>query len=106
MEHFSEHMLELYVRNSDGVQNRRAEIEQHLAECFSCRELVLELQAFYDQTDKSKKMLAAQPEESSSLVMEAHIRKREVSSVYISHSLPARIIRFFLLSRLCSGNVS
>jgi hypothetical protein len=106
MEHFSEHMLELYARNSDGVQNRRAEIEQHLAECFSCRELVLELQAFYDQTDKSKKMLAAQPEESSSLVMEAHIRKREVSSVYVSHSLPARIIRFVKKQPVASSMVT
>lgn len=94
MSHYTEHILELYVQNSAEVLERRTEIEHHLAECYSCRELVQEMRDFYIQTEDAKKLLAGQSDESTSLVMEAHIEKRHISSVYIPNSLPVRLIRF------------
>jgi hypothetical protein len=47
MVHFDEHTIELYVTGSDRVRDRQAAIEQHLAECATCRELADRMMAFY-----------------------------------------------------------
>ncbi len=94
MSHYNEHILELYVRNSTDVQKHRAEIEQHLAECNSCRELVQEIREFYTLAEDSKKLLSDSTINSGSVSIEPHIGKYTVSGSYISNSFPARLVRF------------
>lgn len=94
MSHYAEHILELYVRNSTEVQEHRTEIEQHLAECYSCRELVQEMREFYLLAEDSKKLLSDSTIDSGSVSIEPHIGRYTVSGSYISSSFPARITRF------------
>jgi hypothetical protein len=94
MNHYSEHILELYVRNSSEVESEKEAISQHLQTCAGCRDLVREMQEFYARTEDSKKLLAEQAEDSSSLMMEPHIGRRKISISYVPNSLPARFIRF------------
>lgn len=94
MNHFPEHILELYVRNSPEIAEQRPEIEQHCADCFSCRETVREMTEFYSAAEATTKLLESAESESNALVMDAHIRERHVAQVYVSHTLPARIVRF------------
>ncbi len=94
MNHYPEHILELYARNSPDVSAQYAEIEQHCAECFSCREMVREMIEFYSSAEATNKLLGSAESESNALVMEAQIRKRSLPQVFISHSLPVRLARF------------
>ncbi len=94
MNHFPEHILELFARNSPDVSEQRAAIEQHCVECFSCRELVREMREFYQAVEASTKLLDAVGAESNALVMEAQIRNRSIPQAYVSQSLPVRMVRF------------
>lgn len=47
MVHFDEHTIELYVAGSDRVLHQRTDIERHLAECGTCRELADRMRVFY-----------------------------------------------------------
>ena len=47
MQHIEEHILELYVLNSDKVLSRRGEIEAHLARCHGCRSLAARMTETY-----------------------------------------------------------
>jgi hypothetical protein len=51
--HYDEHIIELYVLRSETVEDRREEIERHLAECHGCRSLALEVERFYDGFEKA-----------------------------------------------------
>ncbi|MFZ4619853.1 MAG: hypothetical protein ACOYNS_04785, partial [Bacteroidota bacterium] len=94
MNHFSEHILELYVRSSPDVAGQQAAIEQHCAECFSCREMVREMKEFYHAAEATTKLLDAAGAESNALVMEAQIRNRPIPQAYVSQSLSVRMVRF------------
>ncbi len=94
MNHFPEHILELYVRSSPEVAGQLAAIEQHCAECFSCREMVREMREFYHAAEATTKLLDAAGAESNALVMEAQIRNRPLPQAYVSQSLPVRMVRF------------
>jgi hypothetical protein len=47
MNHYDEHIIELYVLRSETVQDRREEIERHIIECHGCRLLAEEIERFY-----------------------------------------------------------
>ena len=94
MNHFPEHILELYVRSSPEVAGQQTAIEQHCAECFSCSEMVREMQEFYHAAETTTKLLDAAGTESNALVMEAQIRNRPIPQAYVSQSLPVRMVRF------------
>ncbi len=94
MNHFPEHILELYARSSPDVADQRSAIEQHCSECFSCRDMVREMQEFYQSAEATTRLLDAPGAESNALVMEAQIRNRPIPQAYVSQSLPVRMIRF------------
>ncbi len=94
MNHYSEHIIELFIRNSIEVEPDREAILRHLKACAGCRELAQEIHDFYIQAEDAKKLLVGQSDESTSLVMEAHIEKRHIFSVYIPNSFPVRLVRF------------
>jgi hypothetical protein len=47
MQHLDEHTIELYVAGSNRVADRKSEIEGHLAECPTCRDLADRMQRYY-----------------------------------------------------------
>jgi hypothetical protein len=94
MKHYSEHILELFVCNSSEVEQEREAISRHLETCLGCRSLVEELKEFYVRAVDSQKLISAQAEDSTSLVMEARIGRRDISASYVSNSIPARLVRF------------
>ncbi len=47
MQHYTEHILELYVLNAKEIQSQQQEIEEHLSECYGCMSLVDEIREFY-----------------------------------------------------------
>jgi hypothetical protein len=53
MNHFDEHIIELYVLRSDTVDDRREEIERHIADCHGCRSLATEIGLFYSGFEKA-----------------------------------------------------
>ena len=52
MQHIEEHILELYVLNSDKVSSHRAEIEAHLRVCHGCRDLVEQMKESYRSVEQ------------------------------------------------------
>lgn len=65
MQHIDEHSLELYVLNSDAVQSRRYEIQEHLTQCAGCRSLVEQMTASYRSVEEQFKKLEASASSSS-----------------------------------------
>jgi hypothetical protein len=53
MNHFDEHIIELYVLRSETVEDRRGEIERHLGECHGCQSLAQEIERFYAEFEKA-----------------------------------------------------
>jgi hypothetical protein len=53
MNHFDEHIIELYVLRSETVEDRRGEIDRHLAECHGCQSLALEIERFYAEFERT-----------------------------------------------------
>jgi len=51
MNHIDEQTLELFVLQSGTVEDRRGEIERHLAECHGCRSLAHEIEQFYSDVE-------------------------------------------------------
>lgn len=47
MKHLDEHVIELHVLGSPTAEDRRGEVERHLAECHGCRALAGEMERFY-----------------------------------------------------------
>jgi hypothetical protein len=52
MQHIDEHTLELYALNSASIADRRVAIEEHLAECAGCRDLVARMTDAYGRADE------------------------------------------------------
>jgi hypothetical protein len=53
MDHLDEHTLELFVVGSSRVQDRKAEIEAHLAACPTCMDLAVRMKDFYADFERS-----------------------------------------------------
>jgi len=86
MHHIDEHTLELYVLNAKEVAERRQEIEDHLAECHGCRQLVEEMTAFH--TELKEELKEVPSFESSN---ETALVRRNISPVpfYDTYAPPA-----------------
>lgn len=52
MRHIEEHILELYVLNSNKVSKQRGEIDAHLAACEGCRALVEQMSVTYQRAEE------------------------------------------------------
>ncbi len=60
MTHYTDHFLDLYVRNSPALKSLRADIDEHLADCFYCRERARDLFGFYRKTEVSENIPVVQ----------------------------------------------
>jgi hypothetical protein len=72
MNHFDEHILELYVLNSPKVNDRREEISAHLKECAGCRLLVEEIASFHGELSEEMKHRAVESEAESTALIKKH----------------------------------
>jgi hypothetical protein len=52
MQHYDEHILELYVLQSDFVEQNRGEIRDHLSLCHGCADLVARMTECYVAAEK------------------------------------------------------
>ncbi|MBI5216597.1 MAG: hypothetical protein HY960_12670 [Ignavibacteriae bacterium] len=69
MNHYSEHVLEMYVVGSEKVESRRQDIELHLRECHGCRTLVSNIREFYgEMKEEYERNESLEPKERSALV--------------------------------------
>ncbi|NUN69838.1 MAG: hypothetical protein HUU02_09025 [Bacteroidetes bacterium] len=93
MNHYSEHMLDLYVRNSSEAADQRAAIEQHLAECAACRAIALDLREFYALADDGKRALPSGETEEALTVRTEYISTRPLTAVPVKDALPVRVWR-------------
>ncbi len=86
MHHINEHTLELYVLQAKEVEEKRHEIEDHLAGCHGCRELVEEMSAFHAELkEELKEVPSFESSDETALV------RRNVSPVpfYDTYAPPA-----------------
>ncbi|MBI5475394.1 MAG: hypothetical protein HY964_01495 [Ignavibacteriales bacterium] len=51
MHHIDEHTIELYILGSELVKEQTAEIEAHLKECYGCRTVAEQMEAFYKEAE-------------------------------------------------------
>jgi hypothetical protein len=92
MKHYSEHILDLYARNSPQVAGEREEIEQHVIECEGCRAVVEDLQGFYAAAGSTPKQLVSADEENDALTVQpSYVRSRLPIFVQWKDILPVRI---------------
>lgn len=106
MKHYSEHILDLYIRNSEQNASEREEIEHHLSQCAGCRAIADELQAFYDLAESRTKLLNASNETADAIVVQPeYIRTRPIQPIQMPNSLPQRIV-FFARNRPVATSVS
>ncbi|MDP1678244.1 MAG: hypothetical protein Q8L88_15410 [Bacteroidota bacterium] len=95
MKHYSEHILDLYVRNSNQIADKRIAIEQHLLQCSGCRTIAGDLREFYLLEEENKKLLTAHDEHDEALIVQpGYIRSWPLAKVQIPNSLPARVWHF------------
>jgi hypothetical protein len=59
MKHFDQNTIELYVLGSMKVEDIRSDLERHLKECYTCREIAKELTEFYGAMGDQRPLLAA-----------------------------------------------
>lgn len=86
MHHIDEHTLELYVLQAKEVEEKRQEIEAHLAGCHGCRKLVEEMTAFHAELkEELKEVPSLESSDETALV------RRNVSPVpfYEKYAPPA-----------------
>jgi len=95
MKHYSEHILDLYVRNGEQIADERTKIELHLSQCASCRAVADDLRKFYQLAESSRKQIASHTESEDSLIVQPeYIRFRPLTKVRIPNSLPLRVWHF------------
>jgi hypothetical protein len=58
MKHFDQDIIELYVLGSKKIEQSKEDLERHLVECYTCREIARELTEFYRAVGASKPLLA------------------------------------------------
>ncbi len=69
MNHYSEHVLEMYVVGSEKVESQRHEIDAHLRECHGCRALVTSIGEFYGEMKQEyDRTEGLEPKEQKALV--------------------------------------
>ncbi|MFA5834942.1 MAG: hypothetical protein WDA22_15810 [Bacteroidota bacterium] len=106
MNHYTEHILDLYVRNSEQIANDRTDIEQHLSQCAGCRAVAEDLREFYLLAENGKKQLSAHSEEEDALIVQpAYVRSRPLTKIQMPNSIPARLWQF-VRKRPIVGSVS
>ncbi|MBX3006806.1 MAG: VCBS repeat-containing protein [Melioribacteraceae bacterium] len=54
MKHFDENIIELLIHGDKKILKRKEEIENHISECFSCRELYNQITQFYATVEKGE----------------------------------------------------
>jgi hypothetical protein len=54
MQHFDENIIELLILRDEEILKRREEIESHIAECFSCKELYNQITQFYSAIEEGQ----------------------------------------------------
>ncbi len=53
MKHIDEHTLELFILNAREIRSKRRSIENHLAHCAGCSEVVRRLKDIYENVDET-----------------------------------------------------
>ncbi|MCK9210872.1 MAG: hypothetical protein M0P61_08570 [Ignavibacteriaceae bacterium] len=94
MKHYDENIIELFILGDKKVEEERKEFEEHLKECFSCRELYLEMQSYYEAISANNKFLEKKSElaQGSSLQVSPYFsKKNEVIRPSIPRTLPQRV---------------
>ncbi|MBI4810497.1 MAG: hypothetical protein HY800_03470, partial [Ignavibacteriales bacterium] len=69
MHHIDEHTIELYILGSDLVKEQIAEIEAHFKECYGCRSLAEQVEAFYQDAGENLDKLPTPQERKSDALM-------------------------------------
>lgn len=104
MKHYSEHSLDLYIRNSEQNASEREEIKRHLSQCAACRAIADDLRAFYDLAESKNKLLKESSEsENAVVVLPEYIRTRPLKHIQMPHSLPQRVWHFVRKRPIVSG---
>ncbi len=92
MTHYSEHMLDLLVRNSPQISQQREEMELHLSECEGCRAVHRDLTEFYAAAESGPKLLESSDDEDDSLIVQpSYIRTRPLVHIQERNALPVRM---------------
>ena len=84
MEHIDEYNLELYVLNDMQIEAMRDRIEEHLLECYGCRALVDEMNAYYKELEIE---LQRKPEPIPS-IEKAIVKRQTELTQYYERTLP------------------
>jgi hypothetical protein len=101
MDHFEEHILELYVLDAGTIKGQREDIERHLALCAGCNSVVNDLKSFYATTDADFEALRSQGlPDKRSLVRPRALVKRYGddlgSPVPVVDSVPMNRLKYFV----------
>ena len=95
--HYDEHTIELFLLGSEKVLSQHAEIEQHLKDCFSCREIAEELAQFHGMLNGSQPQLKehVEIERANSLELRPeYVRLRNSAPLIpVIRSIPSRFWR-------------
>ncbi len=95
MKHYSEHILDLFVRNSNLISDSSAEIESHLSVCVGCRTVAENLREFYLLAEEDKKLLASGDETDDALIVQpGYIRTRPLVRITEKNALPVRLWQY------------
>lgn len=71
MIHYTDHFLDLFVRNSPALKSLRADINEHLADCFYCRERARDLFGFYCTSEASQNISVEHSDLYETTIMES-----------------------------------
>ncbi|MEW5798915.1 MAG: hypothetical protein AB1728_07885 [Bacteroidota bacterium] len=95
MTHYSEHTLDLYVRNSGQVEHERAVIESHLTECAGCRAIADDIREFYNLAEEKEKLLPENAESREGIIIKPeYIRSHPLTKIHLQDSFPVRVRNF------------
>ncbi|MEK9136544.1 MAG: hypothetical protein AAB393_05430, partial [Bacteroidota bacterium] len=99
MNHLDEETIELYVLESEEVQDRRAEIEAHLKECAGCMSLSKEIEEYYSEVlaiheERSKAISQALTVRSIAVKVPTYTEFGPLSQ--IPKTWPARMVLFVI----------